>query len=139
MVLKPCIFFRQFFFLLDYLIISISLILEVVFHVFKEDIYQSLVGLLVLVRIWRFVRIGHGIVEITNEMAHKEYDGLLSYVEELEKILTENNIDLPESDDSVKKKRSDQLSAFLKKYEEDKEIEKHVGDVTTSEERAIES
>ena len=47
-------------------------------------------------RIWRFIRIGHGIVEITNEMAHDEYDGLLAYTEALEKILIEHDIALPE-------------------------------------------
>jgi len=68
----------------------------VTFHFLKDDIYQSLAGMLVVVRIWRFIRIGHGIVEITNEMAHDEYDGLLAYTEALEKILIEHDIALPE-------------------------------------------
>jgi hypothetical protein len=63
--LTPQIFFRQFFFLLDYVIITVSLVLEVVFHVIGDDaIYEYVAGLLVVSRIWRFVRIGHGIVEI---------------------------------------------------------------------------
>ena len=93
--LTPCIFFRQFFFLLDYVIIAMSLALEITFHVLDEYVYSTMAGLLVLVRVWRFVRIGHGIVELTAEAAHKEYEGLLTYTEELEDRLRANNIDLP--------------------------------------------
>jgi len=130
--LTPCVFFRQFFFLLDYAIITVSLVLEIVFHTFKEDIYQSLVGLLVIVRIWRFVRIGHGIAEFANEMAHKEYHGLLEYTEELEKRLKANNIDLPESGD-YKKKSSDRLGTFLEKLEQDEQRKSHGRDNTIEE------
>lgn len=93
--LTPQIFFRQFFFLLDFFIISVSLALELTFHFFNEDIYQSLAGVLVFIRIWRFVRIGHGIIEITNEVAHKDYMELLSYAELLRDVLRENRIPLP--------------------------------------------
>jgi Zn-finger nucleic acid-binding protein len=95
--LKPQIFFRQFFFALDFFIITVSLFLELFFHFLEDDLYQSLAGLLVMIRIWRFVRIGHGIVEVTNEYAHKEYTGLWLYTEELEKILQDKNIPLPET------------------------------------------
>lgn len=44
--LRPAIFFRQFFFLLDYIIISVSLALEILFHSLSEDSIQGLVGLL---------------------------------------------------------------------------------------------
>lgn len=71
--------------------------------------------MLVVIRIWRFVRIGHGIAEITNEMAHKEYDGLLDYSEQLEDLLKANNIDLP-LDHSVKKE-SGRLSTLIENME----------------------
>jgi hypothetical protein len=93
--LTPGVFFRQFFFALDYTIISISLVLEITFHVLGDDLYQSLSGLLVIIRIWRFVRIGHGIVELTNEAAHSEYNHLLIYTKELRALLTEKCIPLP--------------------------------------------
>jgi hypothetical protein len=48
------------------------------------------------VRIWRFVRIGHGIIEITNEVVHKDHEKLLLYTEELEELLQQHNIALPE-------------------------------------------
>jgi uncharacterized membrane protein len=94
--LTPGVFFHQFFFALDYIIISISLILEITFHALGDDLYQSLSGLLVIARLWRFVRIGHGIVELTNEAAHSEYSHLLMYTNELRALLAENSIPLPD-------------------------------------------
>jgi hypothetical protein len=94
--LRPAIFFRQFFFLLDYVIISVSLTLEIIFHSLSDDSIQSFVGLLVFVRIWRFVRIGHGIVEITHEVAHKDHEKLVTYTEQLEELLQQHKIALPE-------------------------------------------
>ena len=49
-----------------------------------------------IARVWRFVRIGHAIVEITNEMAHEEYNGLLAYTEALENLLQSHDIPVPE-------------------------------------------
>jgi hypothetical protein len=92
--LTPSIFFRQFFFALDYFIITVSLVLEITFHILSDELYQSLSGLLVIFRIWRFIRIGHGIVELTNEAAHREYDKLVVYTKELRTIILQspNNI-----------------------------------------------
>jgi hypothetical protein len=94
--LTPAIFFRQFFFALDFIIISVSLILEITFHVLGDDLYQSLSGLLVVIRIWRFIRIGHGIVELTNEAAHKEDHHLMEYTKELRAIILQHNLPLPD-------------------------------------------
>ena len=94
--LRPAIFFRQFFFLLDCIVTSVSFALEILFHSSSDDSIQSLVGLLVFVRIWRFVRIGHGIVEITNEVAHQDHEKLASYTVQLEELLQQHNIALPE-------------------------------------------
>ena len=90
LALSPSIFFRQFFFALDYFIITVSLVMEITFHVLSDDLYQSLSGLLVIFRIWRFVRIGHGIVELTNEAAHREYDKLVVYTKELRTIILQS-------------------------------------------------
>lgn len=90
LALTPSIFFRQFFFALDYFIITVSLVLEITFHALSDTLYQSLSGLLVIFRIWRFVRIGHGIVELTNEAAHREYDKLVVYTKELRTIILQS-------------------------------------------------
>lgn len=61
-----------------------------------DAIYQSAAGLLVIFRLWRFVRIGHAIVEVTNQKAHEEYNGLLAYTEALESLLEQHAIPVPE-------------------------------------------
>ena len=88
--LSPSIFFRQFFYALDYFVITVSLVLEITFHLLEDDIYQSLSGLLVIFRVWRFIRIGHGIVELTNEAAHREYDKMVVYTNELRTIILQS-------------------------------------------------
>lgn len=94
--LGPNCFFRQFFYLVDYIVVTISLVLEVLFYAKSDDIYQSFVGMLVLVRIWRFVRIGHGIIEVTHELAKQEYDELEAYKGKLEQILRDHGLPFPE-------------------------------------------
>lgn len=81
---------------MDYVIITVSLVLEIVFYTLRDDIYRSFVGLLVLVRIWRFVRIGHGIVEVTHELSHEEYHKLEHYKDTLVELLKKNDIAFPE-------------------------------------------
>jgi len=94
--LQPQIFFKQFFFVMDYVIVTTSLVLELTFYILDEATIQSFIGLLVLARIWRFIRIGHGIIELTHEWVHHEYSHLLGYTEELEEIMMMNGMELPE-------------------------------------------
>lgn len=84
------------FFALDYIIVTASLVLEAVFYALSDDIYKSFAGMLILVRVWRFVRIGHGIVEVTSELAHEEYHKLEHYKDKLVKLLRQNDIAFPE-------------------------------------------
>jgi len=96
-------FFRQIFYVLDMFIVSVSLVLELVFHFAHEDLLQALSGLLVFFRIWRFVRIGHGLIEVTAEYSHRDKEALWEYAESLEHILHQNELDLPEMNHRVKK------------------------------------
>ena len=95
--LKPQIFFRQFFYLMDFVVVSVSLALELTFHFLHEDTLQSLSGLLIAARIWRFIRVGHGIVEVTHIASSKAFHTLLDYTEELEELLRDHDIAVPES------------------------------------------
>jgi hypothetical protein len=72
-------------------------VLECVFYLKRDEIYQSLAGLLIIVRLWRFFRIGHGIVEVTHELAQEEYHKLEYYKDELEELLRSHDIPLPAS------------------------------------------
>ena len=128
--LTPQVFFRQFFFLLDFVIISVSLALEVFFHAMGDEIYQYVAGLLVIARIWRFVRIGHGIVELTNEMAHREYSDLLAYTEELQFRLKENNIPLPNLADYVKKEQKESILSELERNHREERRERIAANAT---------
>ena len=95
--MKPAVFFRQFFFLLDYTIVTVSLALEITFFVLKSEIYRNAINILIVLRLWRFVRIGHGFIELTHNLAQVEYNELVSYAEELELLLKQNNItNIPE-------------------------------------------
>jgi hypothetical protein len=57
---------------------------------------QSAVGLIILARLWRFVRIAHGIVEVVTELSSSKYQDLLAYAESLEMTLKENGIAVPD-------------------------------------------
>jgi hypothetical protein len=110
LALKPLIFFRQLFYLLDYIIVAVSLALELTFHFLSEDVVASFVGILVIARIWRFIRIGHGLIEVATEISHTKYQSLLSYAEELEDLLHGHNIDIPDSLRLTKFESNDLLS-----------------------------
>jgi hypothetical protein len=99
--LHPNIFFRQFFYALDYVIITVSLVMEISLYFLDEETLASLIGLLVIVRIWRVIRIGHGIIEVTSELTHEKYEKLLAYAAELEVTAKENNVELPHCPNSV--------------------------------------
>jgi len=95
-------FASQIFLVGDFSVVLISLVLEIVFHTMKSK-FQEVVELLVFFRLWRFVRIGHGLLEVSSEMTSKEYEPLFEYIEECEKKLKEQNISIPEKTDDVTK------------------------------------
>ena len=95
--IKPWIFFRQAFYALDFTIVSASIALESTFHALDDDTLATMIGLLILGRVWRFVRIGHGMVELVSNMNRQQYEELLAYTEDLEAKLKQNRIDLSTS------------------------------------------
>ena len=67
---------------------TISLVLELAFHFYLyPEITDVLPGMLIIVRCWRFVRIGHGLVVSTYEVGEHEL-GVLVYssVEHIRKL-----------------------------------------------------
>jgi hypothetical protein len=116
LALTPQIFFRQFFYLVDFVIVAVSLSAELAFHFLNDDTIQSLVGLIVFARVWRFVRIGHGIIEVTHQLSEKAQEELLEYAEELEKLLRENSIDIP-NPEKIQKFKHNSASAVPSKIE----------------------
>jgi hypothetical protein len=88
-------FFTQFFLVLDFFVVLVSLVLELVFH-YNHSKFTEVVGLIIFLRLWRFVRIGHAVAEVVSELTSKEYEPLIEYVKECEKILDEHTISKPE-------------------------------------------
>jgi len=95
LALGPKVFFKQIFLAADFFVVLISLVLEVVFKLMKSQ-FAELVGILVIFRVWRFIRIGHGIIEVTSELTHEYYDPLLCYARKCEEKLKDANVELPE-------------------------------------------
>jgi Zn-finger protein len=98
----PLVFFRQMWFVLDVFIVSVSLALELYFHISDSLELETLAGLLIFARLWRFVRIGHGLIEVTSEWTHEQYDEAIEYAQEMEKILRENKLPLPNTTQRAK-------------------------------------
>jgi hypothetical protein len=105
--LTPCVYFRQVFYALDFFIITVSLALELFFHFVHNILIEELVGLGVIFRLWRFVRIGHGIVEITSELTHEHYEKLIEYANECTHELESHHIEVPATTKEVKKMMND--------------------------------
>lgn len=93
-------FFSQLFLALDFFIVSISLIFELVFFAYKSQI-QKVFAVLVVFRIWRFVRVGHALMEVTSELTGQEYEDVFEYVTECEKRMKAHKIGLPPKSDTV--------------------------------------
>lgn len=110
--LRPAIFFRQFFYALDYTIVTVSLVLELTLHFLHEDSLAALFGLFIFARIWRFIRIGHGLVEVTSEYTHQKYDKLLEYTAALEEAAKQCEVQLPKCPHSVRKALKEQSSSM---------------------------
>mmetsp|Transcript_9101 Transcript_9101/g.19438 ORF Transcript_9101/g.19438 Transcript_9101/m.19438 type:complete len:324 (-) Transcript_9101:337-1308(-) len=96
-LLGPAKFFSHILYVLDLFIVTVSLLMELVFKLVHQDILGDVVGLLIFFRVWRFVRIGHGLVASTFELEEEKFDALVLYVREVEDLLTKNGCDLPTS------------------------------------------
>lgn len=96
----PGKFFRCCFYLLDFVVVSISLALEITFIFLDDSQVELVLGLLIAARLWRFVRIGHGIFEATHELSSKKHSNLQTYTQELEALLKQNGIEVPDGQET---------------------------------------
>lgn len=97
-VITPTVYFRHFGYVLDLSIVSLSISLEVTLKAMDHDNLSTLAGLLILARCWRFVRISHGLVEVTAEFGDHKHQKLLAYTEELEDALRRHNLPVPNTE-----------------------------------------
>jgi len=78
------LYFKQVFLVLDFVIVFVSLTLELFFHFWtKKDgfDYERAFSLFIMIRLWRFVRIGHGAFEAASEVTSKSYQPLFAYID----------------------------------------------------------
>jgi hypothetical protein len=107
--ISPSVFFRQCFYTIDFIVIAVSLALEIMFHYISRVLAQELAGFVVFFRLWRFVRVSHGIVEVTSELTHEVYEELLEYAAHCEVVIQENILTLPETTTRVHKMVDDKV------------------------------
>lgn len=69
-------FIRNRLYMLDFFVVTLSLVLEITISQMGEDALAALVGLIIFARMWRFVRIAHGLATTTHELGggHGEHD-----------------------------------------------------------------
>lgn len=108
-LLGPERFFSHVLYALDLCIVTVSLALEITFRVVRDDILQDLVGILVLFRVWRFVRIGHGLVASTFELQEEKIEELKEYVRQMEEMVSQNGGELPKKRPSLMVKESREI------------------------------
>ena len=107
-LLGPKHFFKQITYALDFVVVVLSLSLEILLKHASQDVLSVLPGLLIVFRLWRFVRIGHGLVASTFEMQQHKLHIAASYIEELEEKVKKYNEDVQRSEkmDKIMKRLS---------------------------------
>ena len=115
--------------------------MEVVLYTLHYQLSTTLVGLLVVFRSWRYVRISHGIMEVTAEIADHKFAKLLSYTEQLEKMMKENGMPLPEDPkvQKLRKKQECDLEAQVRRHHAEEKRLKHLSDHSCTGETETES
>lgn len=94
------LFFTHFLYVLDLVVVTVSLVLELVFKfVVNNDLLADLTGILVFARVWRFVRIGHGLVVTTMEIETEKREAMEERMEEMERMLREVGQEVPPEKD----------------------------------------
>lgn len=86
----------------DLIIVSTSLALELTFYLGSNAVLEILPGILILFRVWRFVRIGHGLLESAYEVHMSRMRVALEYIELLEEMLKGCNRKLPERPEKLR-------------------------------------
>jgi hypothetical protein len=83
-LLGPKQFCKQVTYVVDLIVVSMSFSLEILMKHASKDVLSVLPGILIIFRLWRFVRIGHGLVSTTYELQQHKLHLAVEYIEELE-------------------------------------------------------
>ena len=99
-------------YVVDFVVVISSLTLELIFKFSSEDALAALPGILIVFRLWRFVRIGHGLVASTYEVQQHKIETAIDYISELEEKLERYDA-LPQRPKSLKSSTSMKLKRKL--------------------------
>lgn len=88
-------FFGNIFHAVDFIVVATSLGLEIAFLVLREDKLATVSGMLVIARLWRFVRLGHGLTTMAVKSEEKTTQNLEERIAELEDLLKKNGVKIP--------------------------------------------
>ena len=86
-LLGPRHFCKQITYAIDLVIVSMSLGLEILMKHASKDVLSVLPGILIIFRLWRFVRIGHGLVSTTYELQQHKLHLAVEYIEEVDRLV----------------------------------------------------
>lgn len=104
-LLGPEKFFHQLIYVVDLFIVTLSLVLELLFRMASNNLAEVLPGILIIFRLWRFVRIGHGLVASTYEVQEHKTDLAMEHIEELEERMKRYNLgdEVPERPEKLRR------------------------------------
>lgn len=92
-------YLRNVLYLVDFVVVLVSLILESVFFAMGESALADYLGGLIFARVWRLIRVGYGLLtstlELEEELEDEKQDNTEEYVKELERELMECGRELP--------------------------------------------
>jgi hypothetical protein len=95
-LLGPVKFFHLYMYVLDLIVVTISLVFELLLlNIGYASAADVLPSLFILFRMWRFVRIGHGLVASAHEMGREKIFLALDHINKLEEILKTNGLEVP--------------------------------------------
>ncbi|KAL7550004.1 hypothetical protein ACHAWF_013260 [Thalassiosira exigua] len=105
-LLGPRKFCHQIVYVVDLTIVTASLVLELMFRFGSEKDMWALPGVLVIFRMWRFVRVGHGLVMSTFEVMEHNMHIAMGHIEALEERLEECGDEVPPRPEKLKESES---------------------------------
>ena len=88
---------------MDLFVVTVSLVLELVLRMLTQKYIEVLPGILIIFRVWRFVRIGHGLVASTYEIEEHKTHAAIGHIEKLEEMLKKyvDDKDIPERPEKI--------------------------------------
>ena len=122
-LLGPKQFCKQMTYVVDLIVVSMSLSLEILMKHASKDVLSVLPGILIIFRLWRFVRIGHGLVSTTYELQQHKLHLAVEYIEELEEKVKRYE------DEPIRSKKVDTL---VRRLSGSRLNSSHTGSLTSS-------